>query len=790
MFDIFTNKTEKWNTEDKTKNISQLLDTLALFSVLQYSVYRFLQSTMFPFVYSEKYKVLTFALLVIFGGVRFLFLFICRLTSIKKNNDKIVCCIKYFFWGCISIPFIYVGFKYDYKVIIFIPITAMCLYDMDYHWILKKYVFTIGVFLCSTGLCAISGAVRNITALDSGIQASAYGIINTTDFAAYYTFLMLFIWCSFSNHHWKINLVLFVCFGLIIWAVYGLSQSRTGLLCGILTEIAILWDSLEECFLKRIKGIKYVNRIIHFFTVAAFPLVSLLFVILIHQYRIRTPLGNMADKLLSGRLVLSMILYDRYGVHLFGNSIQNMRGGGGTFISNWSTAGYGYLDVGYAMLAIRYGVVIFGIVMGLWVWMTIRAFRRNDNRIAYALAIIACHALSEARFLDINYNVLLVMPFCTFSPLKTESDKAAMRTESVQGDSTSLLAAKKDSYNYIDGWFLFILTGLIGVGTIYILPHILPWLRTIFSLQGWTNGVSSAYALIVCLCLVLIPGFLWQSSITLWKLRRYKAAAPLLALFVMILGGVIAGNHRIQSSFKEQTERWEKEKSVIQLVQNTSKEPVYVAEQEELYRRIFGGFSSHIFCTNELYRPPKGTIFTDSSTEALETLYWGGKYTAISPWSAVYSYDQAVINALTEAGFVWKSYYDGIRKCDLIDLAMRNDLKKVGDRLLLDGSVHSVRDNLRWDQFAGTYEVRYILECPYPASAVGPGRVCTLSVMGESGDKVVLEHELTMADFDREGYCDITLSYEIDSTPKVYYLITVADGVQLYLDEISWRRVS
>lgn len=780
------------------------LDTLALFAVMQYVSYRFLQSTMFPFVYSERYKFLTFALVVLIGVLRFFVLFIIKFCSLYGAGRKSWYVLKCGISACLALPFIFVGHKYDYKVMIFLPMAALCLYDMDYHRVLRWFTFIVGGLLAATTFCSLAGAVRNLISLESDKVCGSYGIINTTDFAAYITFLLLFIWCAAKQHHWVSTLIYALVAGGITWVTYKYVQSRTGLLCGALTEVAILWDCIEEHSLRHQKVTRWLAKGMNWLTILAFPLFCTLTIYLVHLYKEQTPQGINLDRLLSSRLRVTLELYEQYGLHPFAVTMKGMRGNGGTFIRHaWSVAGYGYLDVGYAMLAIRYGTVIFGIVMCLWIWMTGRALRRGDNRIAFTLAIIACHAFSEARFLDINYNIFMAMPFCALSPLKEKvglesgiPDSTNMRAISADvikcPDSRSTIGQDKEASRAVitNRWAPYIAAVALVAGIYMGLPRILSWLRTIFSLMGWNTGVQSAYALVISVSLVLLLIGLWQSLCYLWKQKSVRSLIPLAAVLAISLVGVAAGNCIIHCALVDQKERWEKEEQVIKLVQKAATQPVYAAEQEELYRREFSDFSEHIFSTGELYRPPKGTIFTDSSVEALDVLYYGGKYTAISPWSAVYTYDQAVIDAMAAQGYEWKSYYDGVRRCDLTDLAVRNGLKIVGGRLLLDGPVHSVRNNLRWDQFSGTYEVRYVLESSNPANIVGPGTVCTLTVMGESGDKVILEKELTMADFDKDERCDITLSYEIPNTPKVYYLITAADGIQLYLDEISWRRVS
>ena len=124
-------KIKQWfDKQKKHHRLEMVLDALSLASVLFYVIYRFLQSTMFQFYYSNRYKMLTFILPIVFGGIRFLYLVLkkCWATeSYKKQSFFILRCFLSF---CLAIPFVLVGWMHDYKMLIYLPICCMCLYDM------------------------------------------------------------------------------------------------------------------------------------------------------------------------------------------------------------------------------------------------------------------------------------------------------------------------------------------------------------------------------------------------------------------------------------------------------------------------------------------------------------------------------------------------------------------------------------------------------------------------------------------------------------------------------------
>ena len=122
------------------KNIAGLLDLLSLLSVLQYCVYRFLQSTMFNFYYSQRYKLFTMGLMLVFGGVRYLYIIVRKLRE-KEKKEKTKFILKCGFAWLLALPFFYVGWVHDYKMLALLPICCMCLYDMEQSKILKFFFF-------------------------------------------------------------------------------------------------------------------------------------------------------------------------------------------------------------------------------------------------------------------------------------------------------------------------------------------------------------------------------------------------------------------------------------------------------------------------------------------------------------------------------------------------------------------------------------------------------------------------------------------------------------------------
>lgn len=732
---------------------------LSLAAVLHYTAYRFLTSTMFTFYYTNTYKIITMVLLLVFGGVRYLYKITKKLKSNIDQKKKINLLFRCAIAWILALPFFYVGWIHDYKFLIFLPICCMSLYNMQAKKVFKSFFVVIGILLVSTVLCSLSGSVRNLVkAGDDGRTVAAYGIINTTDFASYFLFLLLTIWCGIKELD-KSNTILFLIATLLLsYIAYILTDSRTVLYLGILLLMLSLWDYIANVSQK--KSIQRIEQGVYGLSIAAFPLIELILLFLIYSYAKQAPWAIQLNQVLTSRLKVTYEPYETYGIHFFGNTIEKLHGVGGTLLSSGWSSGYGYLDIAYAMLTIRYGWAIAIVVTGLWVWMTFRAIKSGNGRIALAMLIMAVHGFSEARILDVNYNIFLIMPFCCFKYNSKISTKEISR------------------------WFSVLSGAVLLGGTYLILPRLLSGLRILFAYRGWNVGTKAINSLYVCLVIVVMSILFWIITTRLLQARNKKTLSAFICIVFLISALTLLVKGQINEILGQERDRLSEEKSIIRSVQEVATQEIYAAEQEELYNRELGGFTEHIFSTDEMRK--SGSIFTDANIEALGIVSAGGMYTAISKKSGLYTFDSAVINKLSEEGFEWTPYYSGRRFCNLQDLALFNGILMKGESLELTGPCRIVTTNMETDQFSGTYEVEFKMS-GFDGNI--KESVATLEVIGEAGDRLIKSEEILTSDF-IEGECEKIIKYSIGGTPKVSYAITVKKGAKLTIKEIGWKCLS
>ena len=764
LIPLLLKRIKKWYGKRKEhRRLEQVLDGLSLASVLFYSIYRFLQSTMFQFYYSNRYKLLTIILPVVFGGIRFLYLVLKKYWADESHKEQSFFILRCILAFCLAIPFVLVAWMHDYKMLIYLPICCMCLYDMVPEKVCRAFVVTIGTCLAAVILCCLSGTVRNIVSTEGQMTASSYGIINTTDFASYFTYLLLAAWCSLRKNKWYTSLLFAAVSAAIIYSVYSLTFSRTFLYSGGLLIILVLWDCLEKNILRPAKRLRLFGKCVNWLSVLAFPAIGLLVVILVVRFASHDPWATELNTFFSSRLRTVLRPYQTYGIMPFGSTIEKLYGNGGTSLLLYRVLDYSYIDVGYALLAIRYGWVITAIVTGLWMRMAGQALKAEKNRFAFALLVIAFHAFSEPKFLDINYNVFLVMPFCAFSP----KEKTIQETE---------VADKKV--------FSSLLIGIVVVGMFFfILPKTLSWLRTFFYLKKWNEGTAELTSFIFCGGMILLLLCLWKSTSLLVETRNRKMLIPFVSSFILMMTSILTMNATIEYGRKEQSDRLKQEEEIIQQIQEVATMPIYAAEPEELYARDGIALTKHAF-SSELLVQKQATLFVGSNVDITEIISSGGQYCQISEKTGIYSYDPSVIEALSNAGYEWHRSYTGKRHFNLRDIAMYNDIKKNG-QLIIHGS--SITTNTAsFDQLFGQYQVHFSLS---NLSTDREGDVILLEVLGENGDRVLHQETLTASDFDAEGRCEYTMTYQTNPTPSVSYSITALRDVIVTIDDISWWRL-
>ncbi|XME04001.1 hypothetical protein QYZ88_007430 [Lachnospiraceae bacterium C1.1] len=201
--------------------------------------------------------------------------------------------------------------------------TAGCI-GIDYKRILKLWTKVIAFVLLVTFFLASVRAIENLVYYSGGIRLKlrgSLGMVFTTDCASLVLFLIMGLWMSYKKISNSFILIL--------------STALPAMMAGIM-------------------------------------------LFLMNQYKKGTSIGIKSDKLLDIRVSLGANALKEYGIKLFGTNFE-MVGGGGGLLSNRSK--YNFLDSSYINVLIRYGIVMFIILIVIWLVVMKKAIKINDRRV-------------------------------------------------------------------------------------------------------------------------------------------------------------------------------------------------------------------------------------------------------------------------------------------------------------------------------------------------------------------------------------------------------------------------
>ena len=764
--------------------VNQALEWLGLITVMNYCLYCFFCATTFYFNFTDLYRTVSFAAAVGIGTLRLgttLFLEFSRATSATEKKEA---ALKYVLGVLAAVPCILVAHRFGYTAFAYLPFLAFCLCGTDTARVLKCFTICIGTVLAATILCALGGSITNLVYLNQGkgrIRGS-YGVAYPTDFASYLIFLLLFVWAvgkKYSGWHTGLFAALAL---MVTWLVYTYPHSETSTICGLVTAAVVLYDGLDHTFLSRNRKLRWFSKAAEALTVGAFPLLGVLFFGMTWLYGHGNGLATWMNQWMSNRLLAVLEAIQQYGIHALGAATPQ-EGGGHSLIHN---AQYEFLDSTFGLILVRYGWVLALLLTGLWVWMTWRVIRKGNKRLALTLAVIAVHSFSEHHFTELNFNILLAMPLCTMAMGKKQEQAAGITEKSTR--QKRLVISKT-------------LEGLAVAGAaaaaLALLPKLLSRFRAVVTMKGWTGGGShslpafllcvAGFAALAGICFLLIQGI--REAI----LDRQVPWTPLLwmvSVACLLAVGIRWSNDKIQVWASKQEARMTADAAAIQTTLSVATEPVYAGQMEEAYKRRFSGFSDRIFSPEELGKGGKGTILVEKEREAQQLIGTGAVYCQISDYTGLYTYDDAVAETLSKAGYRVHGYYSTERKEDLVAVAPTNGLltTETGG-VMLWGPEHSLVHGPYLDQFGGTYQATFELDID-PIWLTDNREICTLRVSAGWGQSILAETTVRANEFEADYTVKVSLPYSISAagSPGVEFLVFAKDDIPMNVRRISWAR--
>ena len=674
-------------------------------------------------------------------------------------------------WYGIIVSFVYTLVYYHdrYVFLLYIAVIIIGLTGVEYHRILKMYLFTIGLFFVITILAGITESITNFIYVrtERGIRSS-WGICYPTDLATYYLYILLYLWVVWKKLPDWIILILSISSMVLSGSV---AYSSTSFICSILFAGLIIYHAFERNNRVKWSHQFFVFRAVDIFLTVSFPFFAACFFFLMMLYAKGIDIGYKLNVFLSNRLRYAVEAFHKYGLKPFGTPFEQIGAGFSSIIPS----DYNFVDSSYPLILIRYGVVLFAVICILWCLMIRKAIISGDRRLALIMGLFAFHSFSEHHFIEPTCNILLLMPFSTYTFSGSEE------SESIDSKKALVLAPVAASTTIA---FLYIFS-----------PHILSWMKTFYEIKNLVGGKECASWVITgnLLFLLILSGIVWSlyRVLKVWGTERKILKKYLLMLLFCLCTSLVCClyvRNTIRSGVSQREKSIKVESKLIQLMLESATGKVYAGTIPSVYKAYFPNISYSFFSGAELARHYGSTVIMDSDTEYQSFLKSGFLYTSISDEHSVYTSDKEVIRALTHAGFHLTSYYSAAKYVDIRNEARRNGLTfSKTEGALVTGSERSLLYGPYLDLYDGQYTVTFHLAVP-EENWDKDSYIASLQVWTNWGKEKLLEKDVFLSAFGENRIASISVPFSVGSVRGVEISVLAAQGQRLYVRGIDYKR--
>ena len=273
---------------------------------------------------------------------------------------------------------------------------------LRFEKLVRVYLAVISAALLVTMALALGGVIENLVYERAGRTRMSFGVAYPTDFCAHVFFLCCcWTWLRERRLHAAelALIVLLAAFCLVF------CDARTSAACLLLLAGGMAYIKLRRALAAR-RGAEYrMSRVCSALLCAAMPLCAALIIALSLAYDGASDFMVRLDLLLSGRLALGRLGFDRYGVTLLGQFVE-MTGLGNSLVH---TGEYFWLDSSYVNILLRMGVLTLLGVLAVFVAGGVRQRRLGSWERLFILAVIALQCMIEHHLIEIGHHPFLLM---------------------------------------------------------------------------------------------------------------------------------------------------------------------------------------------------------------------------------------------------------------------------------------------------------------------------------------------------------------------------------------------
>lgn len=365
---------------------------------------RFLDSTMFRIHWPEYFQDAIIVVTIMLLVLKLL------LTRNYELGELIVIGV---FTGVFLMARTVSGYGILGEVLLFM----LALWGIPFDKILRIHFVIVSFLLVVTIVCSQIGMVDNLVYHFEGRrERQSFGGCYPTDFAAY------FVWLSLAWVYIRKEKLKFAEIGMILLAGVGVwyfCDARLSMAVLFLSGLVFFGIKLRHVYLEhmmiesgeikqRIDDKKVMSNWLLNLLVFAMPLCAVVMITLSYCFSFEQPVLAKLDSLLSGRLLLGKIAFERFDVKLFGQFVP-MVGFGRNTVTYIAGSNYFFLDSSFMTILMCYGCVLFFFIIAAFMNSAFRAKKRNDYYLVLIIALIALDCMVEHHMMEIWYNPFLLL---------------------------------------------------------------------------------------------------------------------------------------------------------------------------------------------------------------------------------------------------------------------------------------------------------------------------------------------------------------------------------------------
>ncbi len=284
-----------------------------------------------------------------------------------------------------------------YSILLEYTILIIGAKDISFNRIVKVFFKVELILLIITIISSNIGIIEDLVYIRSknNKYRHSFGVGYPTDFVAHIFFLCLaYVYIKGKNIKWYNNII--IC--LIAIVTYYFCDTRLdSILIFVITIISLLY---------KYNKINFKNVFVKYGLVFAFLICEVVSIYLSINYDSTNEVYVQMNKLLSSRLRIGNMMYNDYGVNLFGQYIDD-HGAGGSVVFQYDE--YNYIDCSYLRILLKYGLLISIIITIINIFMAKKLYKTQNYYLLLLSLLISVNSMIAQHYIDFSYNFLLLV---------------------------------------------------------------------------------------------------------------------------------------------------------------------------------------------------------------------------------------------------------------------------------------------------------------------------------------------------------------------------------------------